>query len=575
METGLRVLNSVSLAAVWTAVGVAIAAYAFRLVRAWRGGTPAGTAAMREEAGKGGGDRLATVLLVAVALVGIGLRVWQFGAVPGGFNHDGAMAAVDGKALADHGTDRFGTFLPAHLTAWGFGQMSSLLSYLIAVFVKLFGLGPVTARLPQLLASLAGGVFFWLFMRDVFGKRAGLAAAAFVAIDPWHLLQSRWALDCNLLPHFFMGGLFFLNRGLSGRRPWLWVSMLFFGLCMYCYGITVYTIPPFLAAVCAYYIARKRLEARTALACAAIYLAVSWPFFLTMAINLFRWDTIRLPFVTMQYFPDSVRSNDILFFSEHPFRQLAANFSFLLDTTVLQKKDLPWNDIEGFGTVFLCSMPFVAAGVLELLRARTRGAKGLVVFALLAGAWVGLATNEVNVNRINLVYYGIMMFIVLGMRFVAEEIRFAGRATAVLYAVLAVLLAHAYFGSYAASIGNYFCQGFAEALADAEGSGAEKLYITSDAMGRGAWQSSEIMTLFHDRTDALYFQGKTNVSGGKERLPYKERYTYTSIVGPVVRQGLDEHAAFLVRDIEAGYFLESDYEVRKHGRFCSAVPPRP
>ena len=82
---------------------------------------------------------------------------------------------------------------------------------------------------------------------------------------------------------------------------------------------------------------------------------------------------------------------------------------------------------------------------------------------------------------------------------------------------LAVLLAHAYFGSYAASIGNYFCQGFAEALADAEGSGAEKLYITSDAMGRGAWQSSEIMTLFHDRTDALYFQGKTNVSGGKER----------------------------------------------------------
>ena len=294
-----------------------------------------------------------------------------------------------------------------------------------------------------------------------------------------------------------------------------------------------------------------------------------------MAINLFRWDTIRLPFVTMQYFPDSVRSNDILFFSEHPFRQLAANFPCLLDTTVLQKKDLPWNDIEGFGTVFLCSMPFVAAGVLELLRARTRGAKGLVVFALLAGAWVGLATNEVNVNRINLVYYGIMMFIVLGMRFVAEEIRFAGHATAVLYAVLAVLLAHAYFGSYAASIGNYFCQGFAEALADAEGSGAEKLYITSDAMGRGAWQSSEIMTLFHDRTDALYFQGKTNVSGGKERLPYKERYTYTSIVGPVVRQGLDEHAAFLARDIEAGYFLESDYEVRKHGRFCSAVPPRP
>lgn len=572
MENGLRAWNSAALAAVWTMVAAAFAVYAFRLARAWRSGNSAGAAAVQAEADGPGRDRLATVLLVVVAIAGIALRVWKFGTVPGGFNHDGAMAAVDGKALADYGTDRFGTFLPALLTAWGFGQMSALLSYLIAIFVKLFGLNPVTARLPQLLASLAGGAFFYLFMRDVFGKRAGLAAAAFVAVDPWHLLQSRWALDCNLLPHFFMGGLYFLNRGLSGRRAWTCVSMVFFGLCMYCYGITVYTIPPFLAAVCAYYLARKRLDARTALACAGIYLAVSWPFFLTIAINFFKWETISLPFVTMQYFPESVRSNDILFFSEHPFRQLASNFSYLMDTTILQKKDLPWNDIEGFGTMFLCSMPFMAAGVLELLRARTRGAKGLAVFALLAGAWVGLATNEVNVNRINLVYYGIMMFVVLGMRFVAREIRFAGWGTAAVYAVLAVMLANAYFGSYAGLIGQYFCEGFGEALASAEGSGAAKIYITGDSMGRNSGKSSEIMTLFHGRMDALYFQGKTNVSGGRELLPYRERYVYESIVGPVVRQGMDENAAFLIRDVEAGYFLESDYTVTQFGRFCSAVP---
>ena len=155
------------------------------------------------------------LFLLLILIAGVALRVWDFGSIPGGVNQDGAMAAVDAKALADYGTDRFGTWLPCHLYAWGYGQMSSLMSYLIAPFVKLFGLSVVTMRIPSLLCSIAGGVFFYLFMRDVFGERAGLIAALLVAINPWHLLQSRWALDCNLLPHFFMGGLYFLNRGLT------------------------------------------------------------------------------------------------------------------------------------------------------------------------------------------------------------------------------------------------------------------------------------------------------------------------------------------------------------------------
>ncbi len=83
-------------------------------------------------------DKIYYLIIAAVVIIGIGIRVWQFGSVPGGFNQDGAMAAVDGKAIADYGTDRFGTWLPAHLYAWGYGQMSSLLSYLIAIFVKFF-----------------------------------------------------------------------------------------------------------------------------------------------------------------------------------------------------------------------------------------------------------------------------------------------------------------------------------------------------------------------------------------------------------------------------------------------------
>ena len=130
----------------------------------------------------------------------------------------------------------------------------------------------MTMRIPSLLCSIAGGVFFYLFMRDVFGERAGLIAALLVAINPWHLIQSRWALDCNLLPHFFMGGLYFLNRGLTEKKRFLYISMLFFGLCMYCYGITIYTVPLFLVAVCAFYMIKKRVTLRNAAVCALVYL---------------------------------------------------------------------------------------------------------------------------------------------------------------------------------------------------------------------------------------------------------------------------------------------------------------
>ena len=48
------------------------------------------------------------LLLISACIIAVFIRVYQFGNVPGGMNQDGAMAAVDAKALADYGTDRLG-----------------------------------------------------------------------------------------------------------------------------------------------------------------------------------------------------------------------------------------------------------------------------------------------------------------------------------------------------------------------------------------------------------------------------------------------------------------------------------
>ena len=172
-------------------------------------------------------------LILSLILYGmIAIRSIGFGSIPGGFNQDGAMGAVDALALATYGTDRFGNWLPAHFEAWGYGQMSVLLSYLMIPFIKLWGLNSVTARLPMLLASIAGAGALYGLVRDIFSRRAGLLALLCVSIAPWHFMQSRWALDCNMFPHMFILGLYFLNKGLSKGR-YLYLSMVFFDLCMY------------------------------------------------------------------------------------------------------------------------------------------------------------------------------------------------------------------------------------------------------------------------------------------------------------------------------------------------------
>ena len=155
------------------------------------------------------------------------------------------MAAVDAWALSEYGTDRYGTFLPVHLEAWTYGQMSALLSYCMVPFIKLFGLNTVAVRLPMLVVSSAGIALVYLVGKKLFNEKLALAAMLLTAVNPWQFMQSRWSLDCNLFPHIFLLAFYLLLVGLE-KRPWLYVSMVFFGLTFYCYGVAAYSVTAFL-----------------------------------------------------------------------------------------------------------------------------------------------------------------------------------------------------------------------------------------------------------------------------------------------------------------------------------------
>lgn len=502
------------------------------------------------------------ILFVLAVFTAVFIRIYQFGKVPGGFNQDGAMAAVDAKALAEYGTDRLGMRYPVHLTAWGIGQMSALLSYLMIPFIKIFGLVPYAVRLPSLLLSLAGLACLYGFTRDVFGKYVGLIVFCFAAINPWHILQSRWTVDCNLYAHFFMFGVFFLNRavGKERRRGYLILSMVMFGLCMYCYGISIYTMPVFLLAACVYLLVTKKVSAVDVMLSIAVYLLVAWPFIAVMAINFFGWDTIETPFFTLPYFPDSVRFNDILFFSPHKLSQLVENFKAMFRITVLQTKDLPWNDVRNFGTMYLISMPFAVLGLGGLLyEFRKKAGAVLLVLFLGTGIWCGLMTNAVNVNRLNIIYYPIIVLAGIGIYDVLRMISLPRLqyGIAAVYAVLFLLFVREYFTGYAFDVNAQFEKNLGDALSSLKESDAEKIYIT--ATNR---KVSEILTLFWCDIDAEYFQGRTTPEG---QLPYSEKYCFHEPGELTV--DIAEDAVYLIDAGELELFDDSLYAWEQFGGY--------
>lgn len=519
-------------------------------------------------------SRVDWIVFAVLMLLAFAVRVWQFGSVPGGMNQDGAMAAVDAKALAEYGTDRYGMWMPVHFTAWGYGQMSVLLSYLMVPFIKLFGLSAVTARLPMLIVSMCGIAALYFVFKRLFGVRAAQIVLIFAVLNPWHYMQSRWALDCNMFPHMFLFGILFMMKGVAEKKRWLYISMIFYALCMYSYGISFYTVPVFLLAICIYMLVKKVIGWKEALISAGVYILVSWPIYLTMAINTLGMETIETPLFTIPYFPDSVRSQDILFFADDKLGQLGQNIKSMV-SVFLEGDSLPWNTIVGFGTIFMCFLPFVFAGIyyaVHCIRETKDNVKKTGYISLLfffgTGIVAGLITANVNVNRINIIVYPMILFASLGIYFVYVSRRKLAYIIAPVYLLLGCLFLHSYFTDFKENIRYYFMDGFIQSVQDLEDSGCQIYCITPDSQYQGSRNVSEILTLFALQLDAEYYQGEEKAGV----VPYKEKFYYYN--ASQIERNPEQSIAYVISNNELGLFSETDYQITTHDNFSSVIPKK-
>ncbi len=500
----------------------------------------------------------------SVFLVGIITRLWSFGNAPGGFFCDEAMVAIDAKAIADYGTDHYGMRFPVYFQAWKNGQQSIMLGYLTAPFIKLFGMSKLTVRLPMLIVSTAAAVCLVLFVKDMFGKKAAAAAAVLVAVNPWHFLESRWALDCYMFPHFFVISLYLLYKGLAGSdKKFLYLSMVLFGLTMYCYGISIYTIPLFLVMFAVYAVVKKHISIKELLISAIIYLAVAWPYILCVMVNFFEWDTIETPLFTIPRFTETQRQSDILFFVAEPVKQLKLNIKEFYNLLILQKPDkaTPAHVVAGFGTLYLCTLPLAALGMVRLFIRKNSLSRAIILIALVMGVFGSMITQPYT-WRIAIILYPIIILAALGIEFITEKIRYSEWVVMASYLLIFSMFITTYFTTYTKTMERWFFKGFCDAVEKIETYDADKYYITSNSRSKNTKKESEAWTMFFHDIDAHYYQGLTNENNGKTYLPYNQRYTYGDLTPEDINP--DENTVYLVDAEEKNYFDSDKYNFEEY-----------
>lgn len=495
-----------------------------------------------------------------ILLLGIVARTYMFGDVPGDINQDEAFAGYNAYTLMQHARDSYGYRLPVYLTAWGSG-MNALESYLMIPFVFLFGLKVWAIRLPMLIVGILSLVAIYKIVLHFFSKKFALGTLFLVAISPWHIMLSRWALESNLAPGFVLFGLFFFVKGLE-KPKYLMASALCYGLSLYAYA-TVWTVVPFIVIAGVLYAiwTRSLKPTRYAWISLGILAALACPLVIFLLVNKGVIAEIRLPFLSipkMVYFRDS----------EISFAKIPVNAANLLSILKNQSDGLPWNAIRSHGIFYHGSLAFACVGLVAFIwksiqdiRRRRLGLSTFTLIWLLAGLVIGLLIY-VNINRVNLLFMPLLILIAHGIIYTFDFIH----PKAICIMVIALLVNFAsfekdYFTTYRDTIGSYFCEGLEDAMEFATAKLGEGSHMVVDP------NTSYPRILFYGKVDLDSYLSTVDYTNFPSAFLYVnsfDRYTFTTRI-----DSAQQNAIYLFEGSEknASAMQQAGLSIRSFGKF--------
>lgn len=497
------------------------------------------------------------VLFLLIFTLAAAVRLVMFCEHPSGLNQDEASIGYDAWSLLEYGVDRKGFTLPVQLVAWGSGQ-NVLYAYLSMPFIAVFGLNVFSVRIVNLLFSLATVVVAYFTVKRWKGRRTGFIAMALVAAAPWNIMLARWGLESNIFPALFMLAIWALLRATEKPR-FLYIAAVVLALSLYSYGSAYLVITLFSLACFIYFIVKKRVPVKQLIVGALIYIVLSVPIYLFMAVNVFQLDTIRLGAISIP----RLYGNRIEAQSGATFFDFFRNF---FKNGIEQTDSYERNAFPFFGCFYVFSLPFWLLGIYKCVRSR-KSFDMIVMFALVSSVLLFGYYNAPNINRVNAIYIPLIMLTAVGLSdFADSKRRFAAVVAA--YAMSFCGFCFRYFGDdYYFSAAKEFYSGLGEAITAANqiSNGTKTVHIT------GAVNMPYIYALFYTQTPPGEYLATVQYANPGDMFETVTSYSHFVFNTDGIMNG--ESGVYIVESSQADMVLSKTSDIHAYDNFIVAVIP--
>ncbi len=417
-------------------------------------------------------DRWELAFALALLCLGAVLRLLGLGFFPPGLNQDEASTGCDAWALLVSGTDRNGDAWPVLFTSWGSGQ-NVLYAYVLLPLMALFGRSVLVLRLPAALLGILSCFLFWRMGRRHGGPVMGLCALGLLAVNPWHLLISRWALESNLLPVCLLLGAYFLDLALAERPRCILPAAAFLALGLYAYGTAFLFLPLFLLPCC-FLLLRRRFPLLPFLAALGLFILLAMPIFLCNLRNQLGLEGTKLLFFTLPRLTQTRQTATMSFSGRNLLNALRLLWK--------QTDGLPWNSAGPFGLLWGLPGLALALGGLgcslcRVLRRRGEDTDCLALFAL-AASLISCLFIQVNVNRVNFLFLPLVWLQAVGLKALLEALPVLRIPVCAVLLCALILLSRYCLTKQRADLEPAFHTGLLEAVSSLE-EGDEPVWITN------------------------------------------------------------------------------------------------
>lgn len=313
----------------------------------------------------------------------LALRLGDLERVPPPLNVDEAVNAYDAYSLLKTGRDQWGRPWPVTLRAFNDYRRPATI-YSAMPFMAIFGLTIFGIRAMAAFWGWWTVVFTYRLARDMFGARAGLAAALLLALSPWHIAFSRLGVEvsgpllCVLVAGLDCGWRWHRTR----RAGWLVAAGIAFTVALYSYTTAQAFIPLLLLAIGMIFWRELWQQRSAVLLTGALLILLAAPLAAAVLSNSSSWN--RMNAISVFADPQAQGWWTVL-------RQWLGHFApgYLF----FQGDAQPVHHAPGFGQLYWIEMLLIPLGVVGLLRGRDRRA------ALLLLAWLALGPIPAALTR--------------------------------------------------------------------------------------------------------------------------------------------------------------------------------